>query len=881
MLRQYHAAKSEHPGAILMFRMGDFYEMFFEDALAASRTLGITLTARGKGTPNEAPMCGIPYHAADSYVTRLVRAGFRVALCDQVEEPVKGKKLVRREVVRIVTPGTLMDPAQLDARAPAWIASVFPAGTGLAGIAFADLTTGDFRLLEANPATDGASRADLVEAIESYTPQEIIHPEGVPLPPLVSPGTPVPLLTPRPTWSFAARTAHRALCEHLGVANLVGFGCEEREAAVSAAGALLSYLQETQKATLAHLDRLRFVDRSAGLTMDASTRRNLELTRSLADGGTRATLLWTVDRTVTPMGGRLLRDGMLRPLRDLAAIRLRHDAVADLAASDPPRRALRETLRRVGDIERLLSRMAVGSGTPIELAALRSTIEALPDVHRAASECGPPTAAGGGAADGVAAGIEDHSGLAALLGRALAEEPPPGSRDGGVVRDGYDAEVDEARSLARDGRATLAGMESRERERTGISSLKIRYNRVFGYSIEISKSNLKKVPADYERRQTLVGGERYVTAELKDYEAKILTAQERIEEREHAIFLSLRRAVVEAATPLRRTAAAVAALDALAALAETAVESGWVRPEMDEGTRIEIRGGRHPVIEKLLGPGRFVPNDLVLDTAGPQIAIVTGPNMGGKSTYLRQTALMVVLAQMGSFVPAAQARIGLVDRIFSRVGASDNLAGGQSTFLVEMNETANILHNATPHSLVLLDEVGRGTSTFDGLSLAWAVVERLHEAPSVAARTLFATHYHELTELDRALPRVVNLHIAAREHKGEVVFLHEVRSGSADQSYGIQVARLAGIPPEVIDRAREILTNLERNEFGPEGTPRLARRRRREDGQLPLFVPAGEAILPPPADHPALRALRETDPDRLSPLEALNRLAELKRLSEE
>ena len=872
MLRQYRAVKAQHPGAILMFRMGDFYEMFYEDAVTASKALDITLTARGKGTPNMAPMCGVPYHAADQYVARLVRQGFRVALCDQVEEPSKAKRLVRREVVRVVTPGTLTDLAQLDSRAPSYMGSVLPMRERV-GLAFADLTTGDFRLMEI-PA--GAGVDGLLEAIEGYSPQEIIHPEGVSLPalrPRVAGTQPAPPLTPRPEWSFSPDSARRALCDHLGVASLSGFGAEGHDAAIGAAGALLGYLQETQRASLAHFDRLRFVQSSDELILDAATRRNLELVRSLAEGQTRGSLLGVLDRTVTAMGGRMLREWLLRPLASLDPIETRQQAVATLLQDHAGRRALRERLRRVADLERLLSRMSVGTGSPAELGAMRSSLEALPAARESA------LAPGCGALDSIARGIEDLSDLTDLLGRALADDLPTTAREGGIVRDGYDPEVDEARSLSRSGKDFLARLEVREKERTGISSLKVRYNKVFGYYIEVSRTNLRNVPADYERRQTLVGGERFVTPELKDYETRILSAQERLEEKEHEIFLALRQEVVSRASSIRRCAASVAALDTLSSLAEAAEEGRWTRPVVSGGTKLEIRAGRHPVLERLMQGGSFVPNDLLLDTQGPQIAIVTGPNMGGKSTYLRQAALLVILAQMGSFVPADSAEIGLVDRIFSRVGASDNLAGGQSTFMVEMSETANILHSATPRSLVLLDEVGRGTSTFDGLSLAWAVVEHLHDAPSVAAKTLFATHYHELTDLALTLERVENLQIAVREYRGDVVFLHQVRTGAADQSYGIQVARLAGVPSEVIQRAREVLKNLERNEFSPEGLPRLARRRAVSERQIPLFVPAGEALAAPPADHPAVKALRQADPDSLTPMEALRLLADLKKLA--
>ncbi len=878
MLRQYHAVKAQHPGAILMFRMGDFYEMFFDDALAASRALDITLTSRGKGTGNAAPMCGVPYHAADQYVARLVRGGFRVALCDQVEAPGPGKKLVRREVVRVVTPGTLTDPAQLDARAHAWIAAAAPpevTGAGW-GIAAADLSTGDFRLSDL-PASSTPDEA--AEALAAYSPREILHPEGHP-PPRVA-GTPAAQaapLTERPAWTFSADGGRRAWCDRLGVATLAGFGLEGHDAAVAAAGALLGYLEETQKSVLAHVDRLILADRSQSLVMDQATRRNLELVRSLSDGSTRGTLLDIVDRTRTPMGARLLRERLLAPLLDREAIEERLDAVSRLTTDGPLRGALRERMGRVGDLERTLARAAVGTVTPRDLGSLAVSLSELPRL-RASVASSAGRRAGGDALDALAEALPDLSALADLLAAALGDELPATARDGGFIRAGYDAAVDEARALSKDGTSTLAALESRERERTGIGSLKVRYNRIFGYYIEVSRAHLASVPADYERRQTLVGGERFVTPELRNWETKILSARERLVDREIEIFGILRAAVLDAASALREAARAVASLDVAAAFAETASVGAWVRPALHDGTAMRISGGRHPVVESLQPPGAFVPNDTVLDPAREQIALITGPNMGGKSTYLRQTALIVVLAQAGSFVPAAAVELGLVDRIFSRVGASDNLAGGQSTFMVEMTETANILHSATPRSLVLLDEVGRGTSTFDGLSLAWAIVEYLHDTAAVAARTLFATHYHELTEIALTRPRVVNLHIAAREHRGEVAFLHKIAPGAADQSYGIHVARLAGVPRGVIERAREVLETLEREEIRPNGTPRLAAPDEVLPGQLSLFGSTGAPKTPEtPATHPAVEALRALEPDRMTPIDALAALAKLRDL---
>jgi DNA mismatch repair protein MutS len=724
----------------------------------------------------------------------------------------------------------------------------------------------------------------------AVSPREVLFPEGFP-PPEGQPGRAPAPFTERPAWSFSADAARRSLAAHLRVASLCGFGLDGHDAATAAAGALLAYLEETQKAALTHMDRVRFVESGSSLLLDAATRRNLELVRNMADGTSRATLLSVVDRTATAMGGRALRERLLAPLVDRAQIEARLDAVGTLVAQPAHRGAIRDHLGGIGDLERLLSRAVLGTATPRDLGGMRASLRPLPALRAALAEaCSGLASPGTRALESIAASLPDLGGLSARLEAALGDELPSHAREGGFVRDGFDPVVDETRALSRDARGSLAAIEARERERTGIASLKVRYNRVFGYYIEISKSQLRSVPEGYERRQTLVGGERFITPELKDYEERVLTAQERLVEREVALFEELRGAIAAEAGAIRAAAGAIASLDVAASLAETAAARGWCRPTIDDGASLRITAGRHPVVEDLVAAGTFVANDLSLDAGGDQIALITGPNMGGKSTYLRQTALIVILAQAGSFVPAAAAHVGLVDRVFSRVGASDNLAGGQSTFLVEMTETANILNSATPRSLVLLDEIGRGTSTFDGLSLAWAIAEHLHDTPAVAARTLFATHYHELTELAVTRPRVVNLHIAAREFRGELVFLRSVSPGAADQSYGIQVARLAGIPPAVIDRAREVLEVLEKGEIGPNGTPRLARSGEAAR-QLPLFAgetPADgeparhrEASTPlDPGERAALDALRALEPERMTPLEALNSLATLRSLAQ-
>ena len=872
MLRQYRAIKAQHPDAILMFRLGDFYEMFYDDALVASRALSLTLTARGRGTSNEAPMCGVPYHAADGYVARLIQQGHRVAICDQVEDARAAKGIVRRAVTRVVSPGTVTDPAQLRAAEPNYIAAIqvargAPAGGAAYGCAYLDLSTGDFRLSE----HEGPEAAEaLATQVALFRPREILHPEGTALAALLPKSSLDGVLAHEvPGWTLSADTAARALTGTLGVASLAGFGVEDRRLAVGAAGALLHYLQEAHKADLKHVTRVTWCDPGGAMVLDETTRRTLEVAENARDGGREGTLLEVLDRTRTAMGGRLLRDWVLRPLLSVRAIEDRLDGVAFLLERPSERASLRERLSRVHDLERLLARCSMGTANARDLVALRDSLAVLPEIAAQAIALSAPP---------LARTMESLDLLADLRGRldqALADDPPAGVREGGLLRDGYSSELDDLRAIRRDSRAFLASIETRERGRTGIASLKVRYNKVFGYYLEISNANRKSVPADYERKQTLVGAERYVTPELKEYEAKVLTSQERIEALEYEMFVALRREVVAAAARLRATAAALAALDALAAFAEAAALHGYRRPTVDDSLRLRIVEGRHPVVERLLEKERFVPNDCLMDADSRQILILTGPNMGGKSTYLRQVALIVLMAQAGSFVPADEAEIGLVDRIFSRVGASDNLARGQSTFLVEMIETANILNNATVRSIILLDEVGRGTSTFDGLSIAWSVAEYLHDTPAVAARTLFATHYHEMIELAILKPRVANLTMAVREWNDTIVFLRRVIEGAADRSYGIHVARLAGLPREVIERARDVLANLEREELSRDGRPKLA------GG---TGAPAGAAASTPaqlglfaPADDPVLADLRGVELDRLTPIEALNFLAGLKK----
>jgi len=875
MLRQYRQIKADHPDAILMFRLGDFYEMFFDDALAASKALQLTLTSRGRGTANEAPMCGVPFQTADAYIARLVRQGFRVAVCDQVEDARLAKGIVRRAVTRVVSPGTLTDPTQLPAREPHYIAAFLPARTtgperpadGI-GCAWLDLSTGDFRLSEHRGPGTQAAAADQVAA---FRPREILVPEGTEiarlLPQAVADGLPARSV---PSWTMGPEVARRVLLERLKVATLEGFGCEGHDLAIGAAGGLLRCLEQDHKVDLTHVTRIVWQAAGDAMILDAATLSTLEVVENTRDGGRAGTLIEVLDDTVTAMGGRLLRDWLIRPLLSVPAIDERLDAVDFLRTRPAERAMLRGHLDRVQDLERLLGRCALGSANARDLVALRDSLSALPGIAALGIAFTTPLLAG------LAQGLDVLGDLHDRLAAGVADDPPATMREGGMIRDGHDAALDELRAIRRDGRSYLASIEARERTRTGIGSLKVRYNKVFGYSIEISHAHRARVPEDYERRQTLVGAERYITPELKEYESKVVTAQERIEGLEYELFVALRAAVTQTAPRLRATARALATFDALASLAEVAARHGYTRPRVDDTRRLRILEGRHPVVERLLQDDRFVPNDCLMDVEDRQVLILTGPNMGGKSTYLRQVALIALMAQAGSFVPAGEATIGLVDRIFSRVGASDNLARGQSTFLVEMIETANILNNATPRSLVLLDEVGRGTATFDGLSIAWAVAEFLHDTPAVAARTLFATHYHEMVELAILRPRVKNLTLAVREWNDQIVFLRKVVEGAADRSYGIQVARLAGIPGTVLDRAREVLANLESEELARDGRPKLARHEGEGDTGGPAAAPVQLGLFAPPED-PAVRALREAPIDRMTPLEALNFLADLKK----
>jgi len=849
MMQQYLRIKAEYPDMLLFYRMGDFYELFFDDAERAARLLDITLTKRGQSAGQPIPMAGVPYHAAESYLAKLVRQGVSVAICEQLGDPAKSKGPVQREVVRVVTPGTLTDEALLDERAENLLCALAEDG-GHFGLAVLELASGRFSVLE----LDGHEA--LAAELERLRPAELLLGEDSRLDDDLSLESRLGVgLTRRAGWHFDGDSGERLLCGQFGTRDLAGFGCAELRLAVGAAGCLLQYVKDTQRGALPHILGLRTERRDEAVILDAATRRNLELTRSLS-GRDALTLAGVMDSTCTAMGGRLLRRWIGRPLRDDTAVAARHDAIEAVTLQ---RRcaALRDELAAIGDLERILARVALGSARPRDLSTLRDALAHLPALHDGLSDLDSPLLAE------LDADLGTHEETRDLLARALIEQPPMLIRDGGALARGYDAELDELRDLAEHGDRFLLDLEARERARTGIATLKVGYNRVHGYYIELGRAHADKVPDDYQRRQTLKGTERYITPELKRFEDQVLSARERALAREKALYDALLDQLRDVLAPLQATAGAIAALDVLCCLAERAEALDWTRPRLTDEMLVDIADGRHPVVEQVAGNGGepFIANGVRLD-AKRRMLVITGPNMGGKSTFMRQTALLVLMARAGSFVPALAATIGPIDRIFSRIGAADDLAGGRSTFMVEMEETANILNNATERSLVLMDEIGRGTSTFDGLSLAWACGVEL--ATGIRAFTLFATHYFELTTLTETYPGIANVHLDAVEHGERIVFLHSVREGPANQSYGLQVAALAGVPAPVITRARERLRELENAAHGQET---------RHMAQLSLFPPE-----PPPS--PALDALRALDPDSLAPrqaLEALYRLRELDR----
>ena len=870
LMRQYSAIKKEHPTALLFFRLGDFYELFFDDAILASRELQITLTSRNKEKGVAVPMCGVPYHAAEGYISKLIRKGFKVAICEQMENPSAAKKLVRREVTRVVTPGTAAD-SSLSSEENNFLAALAEYGDRV-GFAALDLSTGEFRATEFRGEDAGRRIQD---ELQQLRPKEVLYGSSAPLfekRDRVSAGvSPVPIAgssgyteTPLEDWIFAPDHAVPLLENHFGVLSLEGFGLAGKTAAASAAGAILYYVRSTQRGTLDHVDRIGFYERQNCLVLDAVTVRNLELIEPLFAGSDEGvTLFRSVDATVTPMGKRLLRSWVLRPSIEVAEINARLDAVEVQVKDLVAREELRRALDGILDLERLLSRVTLETANPRDVLALAASLAKIPGLRTALARFAATRLI---RLHGL---VDELSDLRTRIDQTIVPEPPLSLSEGGVIQSGVNPELDELRNLSRNSKQYLAQIEHRERLRTGIASLKVKFNSIFGYYLEVSKPNLHLVPPDYERKQTLVNAERFTTSELKEYESKILDAQEKIVEIERRMFAELRSAIAGEARRIRQTALALTEVDVLAALAHIAALRNYSRPKFEESGDIEIVAGRHPVIEQqdVTGVGdRFIPNDLYLNSTTHSVLVLTGPNMGGKSTYLRQTALIILLAQMASFVPAASARLGVVDRVFTRIGASDNLARGRSTFMVEMTETAAILHTATPRSLILLDEVGRGTATYDGLAIAWAAVEYIHARTQ--AKTLFATHYFELTELADRLSGVKNYHVSVKETGNGIVFLRKVEPGAADRSYGIEVAKLAGLPNEVIERAREVLAEHESAE--QRVTDHLAsdELQPRPPAQLTIFTPLSQ---------PVLEKLREVDLNRLTPLDALNLLAELKR----
>jgi len=863
MMQQYLEMKAQYPEALLLFRMGDFYELFMDDALIAAGVLEIALTSRDRNAENPVPMCGVPYHAVESYVSKLVTAGHKVAICDQVEDPRKAKGLVRREVVRVITPGLILENQNLEAKHPNYLAAVSSSsGANRFGLAYLDISTADFRVVELE------SEDTLVEELLRVDPRELLIPDDgeKPFARQVARRLNVSLTRVNPD-DFDRRRAEERLVQHFSVHSLQGFGLQEMDLAIQAAGAVIAYVQANLLGSCNHVTRLRPYSRSEYMILDEATVRNLEIFQSMTSMGRKGTLLDVLDRTRTAMGGRRLQQQLRYPLLDLGGITTRQEAVAELVQAGALRGEILGRLEKMSDIERLNGRNCTAASNPRDLVALKRSLQLLPLLKESLARCSSSRLAE------LCRNWDDLSDIAEILETTLQDPPPLNFSSGGVIAAGVHPELDHYVRLSRDARGWMAEYEAQERREAGIPSLKVRYNKVFGYYIEVSKSNLASVPSRYFRKQTLVNAERFITEELKTFETQVLEAEDKRLELEQQVFSELRETIAKESERIRTAADNVSELDCLAAMAETAACNDYCRPHVDEGDSIRIRDGRHPVIERFLSDGSFVPNDLTMDQKDQQVLIITGPNMAGKSTILRQAALIVLLAQIGSFVPASEAHIGIVDRIFTRVGASDDLTRGRSTFMVEMQETSNILIQATPKSFIILDEIGRGTSTFDGLSIAWAVAEHLHDLEGAGVKTIFATHYHELTDLVRSHPRVKNFNVAVKEWQNDIIFFHKLVPGGANRSYGIQVAQLAGLPAAVTERAREILALLEKDEASfsarsSSGGRRVRLPKERETGiQLTLFKPSLEWL------RDQVMAL---DLDRVTPMAALQTLYALK-----
>ena len=858
MMRQYNEIKRQHKDALLFFRMGDFYELFFEDAKLASKVLGITLTSRSKGE-GAIPMAGVPHHAADSYIRRLIKAGHKVAICDQLQDPEEATGVVDRGVTRIITPGTITEDTLLEDKSNNYLIAVLETNT-MTGLSWIDLSTGRFQV-------EDIRKEILFDEFARLNPSEVLLPEET-----VRNNTSLMeriraecdgIVTSRPDWEFSKDTAYRILMEHFGTTSLEGFGCEDVGPALGAAGAVIQYLKETQKTSLKHIGKIQKYQADNRVLMDKATQQSLEITQTIRARDREGSLLSVIDQTKTPMGARLLREWIISPLRVSAEIKYRQIGVKELSENSPLMRELRDILGNIYDIERISTKISCGRANARDLVSLKQSLSKLPALKEKVGFC----------MSDVLVSTEEQldvlDEVRTLIGTAIVPDPPPTIKDGGLIREGYDAALDELKYISKNGKSWIANFQAEEITRTGINSLKVGYNKVFGYYIEVTNLHKDNTPQTYIRKQTLKNAERFITPELKEYETKVLTADERAMELEYDLFIQIREQVSGFTARLQRTSEAIALLDVLSTLANLAVENRYIMPEITDSLELKIIDGRHPVLDRKLAGESFVPNDINLDGTQDTIMVITGPNMAGKSTYIRQVALLILLAQMGSFIPAKEAVIGTVDRIFTRVGASDELSRGQSTFMVEMNETANILNNATERSLIILDEVGRGTSTFDGVSIAWAITEYIYQ--HIHARTLFATHYHELTELALLFPGIKNFNIAVKEWGDEIIFLRKIVEGGTDKSYGIHVARLAGIPREVIQRARIILNNLEAATLDVNGKPKFAplktAQNNKQPAQLKLFLSKQDMII---------EEIKKLETSRMSPLEALNKLDELK-----
>ncbi len=859
LMAQYFKIKEANPDTILLFRVGDFFETFEEDAKTASKVLGITLTKRANGAAEDVPLAGFPHHAIDSYLPKLVRAGYRVAVCEQMENPKFAKGIVKREVVEVVTPGVALSDKLLDHKKNNYVLSIYIKDE-VAGISFSDVSTGEFFTFE-------IVESDLPEQIESIAPAEILiqKKEKDYLIPLISKNNPSIRITKMEDWIFNYDYAKELLLNQFGTVTLKGFGIENLHNGIIASGAVLNYLQDTQKVNLLHLNRLALYNPSEYMILDSSTKRNLEISYTMQEGSREGSLISILDKTTTAMGGRLLKKWITAPLRDLTKIQKRLDSVEELLKEKSNRKKIVNELKEVGDLERIISRICTGRANPREVVALKSSLKKIPSIKEYLSNFKVETLAQ------VKTGIDSLDRLVDKIQAAIIDSPPAAINEGGIIRNGFSPELDDLREIAFHGKDWIAKLQKNERERTKIPSLKVSFNKVFGYYIDISNAHKDKVPIDYIRKQTLVNSERYITPELKEYEDKILNAEEKIYELEAELFDEIRKTAASEAVVIQNNARMIALLDCLISFAECAENYKYSKPEISDGTELEIVAGRHPVVEQILPPGeKFTPNDCVLNNESEQIIILTGPNMAGKSVYIRQVGLIVLMAQVGSFVPAKTAKIGIIDRIFTRVGASDSITSGESTFLVEMQEAANILNNASSKSLILLDEIGRGTSTFDGISIAWAITEYLHDNEAVAAKTLFATHYHELNEMSDLFTKIKNYKVEVREYDDKVIFLHKVNQGRADHSYGIQVAQMAGLPQFVTNRAKEILRNLESKELTPYEIKkeRLKKLTSESENQISLFEFKDDELR---------GELKGIEIEKLTPLEALNKLSDLKK----